>query len=313
MVLAVVAATPRSAQAQGASPIPPLAAPQSVRLPKITEKTLANGMRLVVLEDHRQPAVWMRLALPAGSVRDPKGKTGTAEAVAALLVKGTATRNEAQIADTVDGLGATLGADADADFITVSANGLSAYTDTLMGLLADVTVRPTFPTQETALYKTQAIGGIRSALASADTLASAALAREVYGAHPYGNFATGMAETINSLTPADLKTFHDAYFAPNVATLFVVGDLSAGDAEKKALAAFAGWSQKTVAPAPAAPIRLQGATGSKPRIVIIDRPGAAQTSVQIGTLSTGYNDPDRIPAQIATLVLGAGQFEGRLM
>src|SRR5205823_1527004 len=116
--------------AQAAAP-PPIGPTHPLRLPPIVQKQLANGLKLVILEDHRQPAVWLRLVVGGGSLQDPNNRVGLAQLTAQLLDKGTTTRTEAQIADTVDGLGATLTASADLDYLTLSASSLSTHTDTL--------------------------------------------------------------------------------------------------------------------------------------------------------------------------------------
>ena len=290
--------------------MPPLAAARPLALPKVVEETLPNGLKLVILEDHTQPALWMHLAIPAGSVRDASGKTGLASMTANLITQGTTTRSASQIAETIDGLGATLLSDVGADFLSVSASSLSAYSNTLFDLVADVTLNPTFPTEELERARTQALNSVTASLARPATIASAALNRVVYGAHPYGNFISGTPQTIAALTRDDVAAFHDAYFAPNAATLFLVGDITPAQAREKALAAFGSWARKDVPALPAKPAALPNA--SKPQITIIDRPGAAQTEVRIGTLTTGYNDPNREVGSVATAVLGAGQFEGRL-
>lgn len=307
-------ATPANAQQMGsAKTVPPLAAARPLVLPQIVQDTLPNGMKLVLLEDHTQPALWMRLALPAGSVRDPHDKVGLASMTAQMLVKGTTARSESQIADVVDGLGASLDASAGQDFFSVSANGLSAYGDTLFSLLADVTLRPTFPTEELERTRTQTLSGVTFSLSQPATIANAALNRLIYGAHPYGNLASGTPKTLAAITQDDVKRFHDTYFAPNQATLFLVGDITPAQARAKALAAFGDWAKKDVPPAIAPPAMMAAPTATaKPQITIIDRPGAAQTEVRIGTMTSGYSDPDRIAGNLATAVLGMGQFEGRL-
>ena len=118
-----------------------------------------------------------------------------------MLTKGTAGHSEAQIADTVDGLGASLDASAGEDFLSVSANGLSAYANTLFSLLADVTLNPTFPAQELERTRLQTVNSLTASLARPATIADAAMSRLVYGAHPYGNFASGTPATIAGLTP----------------------------------------------------------------------------------------------------------------
>lgn len=308
----LILTAPVRAQAPS-SAIPPVKAAKEVKLPKVTQSTLSNGLRLVVLEDHTQPAVWMRLAVPAGTIRDPKGKIGVATATADQLDKGTRNRTETQIADTVDSLGASLGASAGDDFLNISAEGLSAYTETLLELLADVTLNPVFPQQEMDRYKLQAQGALQSALAQPETVAGAALARLVYGAHPYGNFALGSPQSVASLAPADLKTFQETFFAPNGSTLFVVGDISAKQAQTLAAKYFGGWAKRDLPAAPAPPVAATLASGSgKPRITIIDRPASEQTQVRIGALTEGFGTPKRIPALVAASVLGLGQFDSRL-
>ena len=122
---------PKTPTRQGApkpvTTLPPLGAPHPLRLPAVVERILPNGLRIVLLEDHTQPALWLRLALPAGSIRDPRNRVGLAQMTASLLEKGTTTRTEAQIADTVDGLGASVGAGVDSDYLNISATGLSSY------------------------------------------------------------------------------------------------------------------------------------------------------------------------------------------
>ena len=300
--LSAAAAQPATSSGQAGS-LPPLQAAQPLRLPIIVQKQLPNGLKLVILEDHRQPAVWLRLAIGAGSWRDPSDRVGLAHMVAGMLDKGTTTRTETQIADTIDGLGANLGAGADQDFLTVAASGLSNYTDSLFDLMADVTLHPTFPTQEVDRLRTRTLSGIVARLGQPSAVADAAINRRIYGAHPYGNFASGTPTSVKAITQQDLVQFHDRLFVPNNATLFVVGDITADQAMAKSQVRFGDWQRRDV---PAAP-----ASGGA-QITIVDRPGAAQTEVRIGLLTSGYSDPKRPIGRLASAVLGLGQFEGRL-
>ncbi len=290
--------------------IPPLGPTRPLRLPAIVERTLPNGLRLVLLEDHTQPALWLRLALPAGSIRDPRSRVGLAQMTAALLTKGTTTRTEAQIADTVDGLGASIGAGADSDFFTVSSSGLSAYRDTLFDLFADITLRPTFPTVEIDRYRTITLNNITQALADGGTLADIAFSRRLYGGHPYGDFSSGTPVSLPDITQQDLTTFHRTYFAPNVATLFVAGDITLDQATAKATAAFGEWERKSVPSLPSPP--KTGTVTTAPQITLVDRPGSAQTQIRIGTVIAGASDPKRYIASVASFILGVGNDNGRL-
>jgi len=294
----------------GADIIPPLAPAKPVQLPPVVERTLPNGLRLVLLEDHLQPSLTMRLAIPAGANRDSHDKVGLADATASLLDQGTANRTEDKIADTVDGLGASLSASADSDYLFVSASGLSGYADTLFDLLSDITLHPTFPEDEWERHRTRTLSGITADLAEPASVASAVLSRRIFGAHPYGNYETGTPETLAAIHSADLKAFHDTYFVPNGSVLFIVGDITPTKAEELATKYLGSWAKKD---APAPPPAPKPAPHTKNRVTIIDRPGSEQTEIRIGTLVGGYADPDRTVVNVANAVLGGGAFEGRLI
>jgi zinc protease len=297
--------------AQQTTALPPLKPAQALHLPAIVQKQLPNGLKVVVLEDHRQPAVWLRLAIGAGSLRDPSDRVGLAQMTAGMLIKGTTTRTETQISDTIDGLGATLDASADQDYLTVAASGLSNYTDSLFDLMADVTLHPTFPTQEVERLRTRTLSGIVASLGQPSTVADAALSRRVYGAHPYGNFATGTPTTVKAIAQQDMVKYHDTLFVPNNATIFVTGDITADQAMAKIQARFGDWQRHDVPAGPPPPTAAAPSSGGA-QITIVDRPGAAQTEVRVGLLSAGYSDPKRAIGRVASAVLGVGQFESRL-
>ncbi|PYQ54196.1 MAG: hypothetical protein DMF53_29870, partial [Acidobacteria bacterium] len=87
---------------------PPPAPAKEIRFPAFQEKTLANGLQLVVIEQHEQPLVSLRMLLNAGKAYEPESKAGLANATAGLLTKGTATRSAQQIAQTIDFVGGHL-------------------------------------------------------------------------------------------------------------------------------------------------------------------------------------------------------------
>ncbi len=294
----------------GADTLPPLAPAKPVNLPPIVERTLPNGLRIVLLEDHLQPSLSVRLAIPAGSVRDERAKVGLAGATAELLDKGTRTRTETQIADTIDGLGASLSASADSDYLFVSASGLSSYANTLFELMADITLRPTFPADEWERLRTRTLSGITADLGSPGSVAGSVLSRRVFGAHPYGNYDSGTPETLAAITPADFRNFHTQYFVPNGSVLFLVGDISAAEATVLASKYFAAWQSHKTLPAPKPPVAVPQ---SKNRVTIINKPGTEQTEIRIGSLVGSYADPDRTVVNVANAILGGGGFEGRLV
>ena len=305
-----LAVSDNAALAADTTPLPPLAPAKPVTLPPILEQTLPNGLRIVILEDHLQPSLSVRLAIPAGSVRDPRTKIGLAGATAELLDKGTTTRTETQIADTVDSLGASLGAGSDADYVFVSASGLSSYANTLFELMADITLHPTFPVDEWERLRTRTESGIQADLGSPASVASAVLSRRVFGSHPYGDYDSGTPETLANIKTEDFRNFHTQYFVPNGSVLFLVGDISAAQATVLASKYFAGWQGHNTLPTPKPPTTTAMA---KNRVTIVDKPGTEQTEIRIGALVGSYSDPDRTVVNVANAILGGGGFEGRLV
>ena len=161
-------------------PAPPKPAPLTpVRFPPFKEATLPGGLQLVVVEQHEQPVVSVALSFRAGGIYDPRGKEGLSELVAELLTKGTESRSADQIAATIEGVGGSLAAESDADFLTITANVLSDQIDLLFDLLGDVTLRSSFPTSELELARTRALSALQLELSRPSAVAARLFAREI--------------------------------------------------------------------------------------------------------------------------------------
>src|ERR687889_955725 len=204
---------------------PPAPLPvRPLNLPEPFETTLANGLRVVVVEQRRLPLVSFRLAFRSGDSSDPQDLPGLTDVMADMLVEGTESRTSRQIAEEVARYGATLSAGASSDYLTVAASSLAAYADEVLELLADVTLRPTFPEGELALAKANAQQNLIAQRAQPSFLASEALARLLFGEHPY-SVVSPTPESLEALTRERLLSQHRAKFVPNNAVLLVAGDV----------------------------------------------------------------------------------------
>src|SRR5438105_15228854 len=110
-------------------------APRPLNLPQPVQTTMANGLRLLIVEDRRLPLVSFRLAFRSGDANDPADIPGLSDMMTHLLSEGTESRTSKQIAEQVELLGATLMAGSGSDFTTVAASALSIYTDEVLELL----------------------------------------------------------------------------------------------------------------------------------------------------------------------------------
>lgn len=289
-----------SAPAQPKQAPPPPKPAREIHFPAFEEKTLANGLRVVVIEQHETPSVSVRLLFPGGKVHTPPGKAGLADATAALLREGTATRSSQQIAQTIDSVGGELNvvAGLESGFATVRAT--SDQLDLGLDLLSDVVLRPSFPAEELERWRSQTLSGLQIQQADPEYIADAAFERLVTGGHPYGLPAAGTPESVKGLTREDLAAFHKRRYVPNDSILAIVGDVKAADAFAKAERFFGGWPKGEAPGIPA----VKPAEGKR-QIVIVDKPDAVQTQIRVGEVGLAYRDPDHFAAQVYDAVVGS--------
>jgi len=305
LVLCAGAASAQAVNWPSERPPRPLAA-RDVKFPPYEMRTLANGLQVMTVLHHEQPAVSMRMLVRAGSVQDLPGKAGVANLAASLLDQGTTTKSAQQIADQIDFIGGALGTGSGSDLSFVNIVVMKDSFDVGMDLLADVVRNPAFAADEIERQKQQAISSLQVSRGDPDYVASVLFDRLVYGFHPYGLPNSGTPETLAAITRADLEAYHRRNFVPNNMILAIVGDVTNEEAFAAAQRAFGGWPRaaleplKTVDPPP--PTR---------RIVIVDKPDAVQTEIRVGQLAIPRKHPDYLAFDLAVKILG-GEGANRL-
>lgn len=288
---------PAAAAAQAAPP-PPLEQ-RPVRFPTFSESELPNGLRLLVVENHALPVANLNLYVRSGASSDPEDKLGVAAMTAALLDKGTTTRTAVQIAETVEGVGGSIGAGTDQDDLTLSVGVLSDQLPLAFELLSDVALHPTFPEGEMQTVRAQQLASLRAALGNPGTLASRMFERQLFGAsHPYGRRST--PQTVGAITRDDVVAFHQRHFVPRNALLVVSGDVTPAQVREMAARWFGQWTggpaPRDAYPAPPARQRAE--------IFFIHRPNSVQSSLFVGNVGLQPDDPDYYAAQVMSMVLG---------
>ena len=274
-----------------------------VKLPRPRQIKLANGLTILVLEQHKLPTVAFTLWVETGALADPKDLPGLAKATAEMLREGTAHRSSAQLAADVDGLGASLGASADfcADTSTISASGLSESVDRLLELMSDVVLNPTFPPDEFSIYQKRQLAQVEQMRSR-----SAFLAQERLHQVLYGDFAAAVVsatpQSLKTMSPAQLKDFHDRYYVPNNALLGVVGDVQFDQVVSLIQKHFGAWKSNPVAPPDLGKISPPAAS----KVTLVDRPDSVQTNILAGAIALRRADPDFIPLTVMNRVVGGG-------
>ncbi|HYL99327.1 MAG TPA: pitrilysin family protein, partial [Blastocatellia bacterium] len=252
-------------------------------------------------EDHRAPIVTMTIALPAGEVNDPAESPGLAEATASLITEGSAGLTSQALSQKVERLGGRLASSAGSDFAEISISALSQTTEQMLGVLADVLLKPDFPESEIALYKDSRIQNLTAQRQDPGFLVGEQFNKVIYGAHPY-SISAPTPNAVSGLSRQSLRAFYEKNYHPEGSVAVIVGDFNWEQVQAKARTFFGSWQAKsTVSPSlPNPPVR------SGVQIFLLDRPGSAQANIRIGNLALARSDKDYIPLLVANTILGGG-------
>ncbi|HEV2799173.1 MAG TPA: pitrilysin family protein [Pyrinomonadaceae bacterium] len=307
--VAVSAQQPAAAATAQATPPPP-AAPRNVPIPKPVERTLPNGLRVVVVERSNMPLVSAALMIRNGGEVDPPQLAGLADMTASLLTKGTQTRTAPQIAEAIEALGGSIESGARWDASTASVGVMSSRIPNAVEILADVVRRPTFKDEEIERLRAQYLDDLTVALGQPGSIARYVASRVVFGDAPYGHPLSGTPESIARIKRDDIVRMHATYYRPDNAILVIGGDIAAADAFKTAERFFADW-QKPTAPLPAASAKATAtAASAQQRVVVIDKPDAGQAAVLVARTGIRRTDPEFFRGIVANSVLSG--YSGRL-
>lgn len=287
---------------------PLLGAPPALRLPPITTRQLPIGLTLVVVEQHELPLVDVILQVRTGGEADPPRHEGAAAVTAAMLTEGTTTRSALEIADQAAYLGVRLGTGSGWEQSTVSLHATTAQLDSALALFADVALHPAFAGADLERIRKVRLTALQQQRDRGPAIADRAYAATLFGdGHPYGRPLAGTEASVAAITTTDLRTFYDTYYRPNNATLLVVGDVKADDIERRVLALFGGWARREI-PAPA---NATAAAPAATTLILVDKPGAAQSSFRLGGIGAPRSTSDYFALQVLNTVLG-GSYTSRL-
>jgi predicted Zn-dependent peptidase len=266
--------------------------------PSFEQFTLSNGLKVYFVRDPR-PVVTFRLQVRGGASTD--GKTpGLSSAAADLLTKGSKTHSALDFAQRIDFVGGSIGGSSSADMITVGGSGLKKHVKTILDLYAEAIKFPTYPADELGKYKQEQITALKASQADPGTISTNAVNRVLFGTTAYG--LTPTEESLSSLTPQALASYHKTYFTPANSTLAVVGDFSVPELKTMLETAFSDWKKGAAAKiaAPKFP-QFKGR-----RIVLVDRPTSVQSSIRVIGRGPMFNTPERPKTTILNSILGGG-------
>jgi zinc protease len=251
----------------------------------------------------------MNLVVRGGSAADPSDRAGLATVTADLLDEGTLARNALEISDKLSSIGANLNSSSDWDANRLTLTTLTRHFDEALSIYSDVLQHPAFRANDISRIRAQRLQGLVQSRDNASTIASEVYAALLYGAgHPYGHPQQGNQASIGAITESDLRNFYSAYYKPNNATLIVVGDVKPADVVAKLEKALSSWAPGTV---PAVDVNARPAQRDHTTIYVVDRPGAAQSVINIGQVGVPRSTPDYFTRLVLNQMLG-GAFVSRV-
>lgn len=259
--------------------------------------TLANGLKVFVVENHKLPRVTFSLVLD----RDPileGDKAGLTSMVGELMRSGTKSKNKDVLDKAIDQIGASITVSS----TSASASSLSKHTETLLTLFSDVLFNPSFPSEELDKIKKQYVSSLAAAKDDPNSISERVTNAVVYGKnHPYGEKET--EATIGNVTVGDIQNYYNTYFKPNIGYLAIVGDITKKEAERMVKSHFGNWKKGNV-PSHVWPA-VKGPEANK--VILVDRPSSVQSVINVAyPVDLQYNSPDRIPAAVLSYILGGG-------
>ena len=283
----------------------------ALQWPTIAHARLSNGIAVDYAQRTAAPLTQLALAFDAGNSADGPNQRGLAGLTMGLLEEGTTSSTAQQIAENEERLGADISAGNTADRSTVTISALTPNLAPSLDLLADIVERPAFAPAEIDRVRVQSLTGIAQTLKDPTRVAQRVLPVALYGPnHPYGGPSGGDPAAIAKFTRDDLAGFQQRWLRPDNAKIFIVSDRPLSEIKPLLEARFGTW----VAPAVARGVKNFSAPPARPtasRILLVDRPGAPQSTILGGQLLPIDPRGDTIALSTANDALG-GNFLARL-
>jgi zinc protease len=274
-----------------------------------TRTALGNGAIVLAEETATHPAVTLLVTVLAGGVHDTADRLGLAHFVSRVIDRGTESRSADAIADLLDGRGVTLNAGVGRHALTLGCTCLAEDFEDMIGLVADVIRRPTFPDAEVETRRSEIITAIRQDDDNPAAVATDSLLGLLYAnGHPYGRPTKGTLESVAAITQRDLVAFHRDRFSPAGLIVVIVGEVSTSRALAAAERAFGDWSTLAATRSALPPVpRI-----SRRQQLVVPMAGKAQADVAYGFVSVARTDSDYHALLLMNNVLGQYGLGGRL-
>ena len=285
-------------------------APRPYEFPAVASHQLSNGLSILVANLPGRPLVSASVVIRSGASEEPADVAGSTVLAARALSEGTERFDAIQLVEATERLGASLHAEAGWDAFSASVDVPADRLAPALELVAEILLRPTFPTSEVERLRDERLNDLLQAQADPRRRAEQAFADTIYAsASPYHRPSGGTRETVERLTATDLRRAYERSLDPRRATLVVAGDLGGQDVVELAERMFGSWRAS-------GPVRSSGsivdtAASNHRTVRVVHRPGSVQTEIRIGHRGLPRQIPDFHAVSVMSAILG-GLFNSRL-
>ena len=307
--LLLAALTTSTAHAVDRSKPPALGPVQPFAMPVPKLLTLKNGLNIYFLERHRAPLVDVVISIGGGALGDPAGQEGAATALADLLTQGAGDKDAFAYDDAIQALGARISAGASWTSTDVVAHGLSARYDDILALVGDAILKPRLLKDDWTRKQQERLGELAYYKDEPRTLGALAGARALFATGRQSIGIVGTPRSVSALSIEQIKAAWTRSFRPDNAFVVVAGDLDAARVVAGLERALGSWTTPAtplLKPTAQEPVALTTAS-----VLLIDRPGAAQSVVQVVAPIPTTTAPFDAAAGVVQTILG-GSFTSRL-
>lgn len=287
------------------SRLPAVGTPADVSFPPVSRRALDGGLEVRTVERAGLPLASVILVVPSGTARDPHDRQGLTSLTAGLMDEGAGALDAIALHEAFARLGTHIETDVGADATTFGFTGVDRHFEAALALLGSMMASPRFEQGDFARERELRLSRLLQMREMPPAIADRAMLTSVYGGHPYGHGALGTEASVSAITRDEIAAHHAGAFGSSGAMLIVCGAVSPARVERAAAAAFQGWHTGAGA-APVVPV-----TDPAGEIVVVHRPGAAQTELRIARLSTTRLTADYHALVVLNLALG-GQFVSRI-
>ncbi len=278
---------------------PPLKPPRNAAFPVVPEDRLSNGLRVLVVPDHRLPRIEVQIAWPIGRVNDREENRALLSLAVDLLDKGTTDRSAWEFATELDRFAIQMDAEILMESTFVAVAVLQRHLDRALELLSEALIDPVFPEAELEKLQTRLSSSLVAQRTQPAFLARERFYESLFPNHPYRRISLPLDDVAKS----DRKGVESAYrsqFGPAQGMLLLAGPIDVAQARLLAERHFGAW-RNSVAPPPPPPA-VEGLTGTLARLV--HRPHSVQSRMLVGGSAPSRLDPDFLPFRLANQILG---------